>query len=95
MKTLISVVVLGIALFSSWSARAQEEEDAVLKWTPEVAMQIREIGDTAISPDNKWVAYTITTPKMEGEDSEFKNTDSSGHRGWLGDSAIHVWRQIQ
>jgi dipeptidyl aminopeptidase/acylaminoacyl peptidase len=34
-------------------------------------IRIKRVGGTAISSDGKWVAYTVSTPVMEGEKSEF------------------------
>jgi dipeptidyl aminopeptidase/acylaminoacyl peptidase len=49
-------------------AAGQESPKA---WTPEVMMKIKRVGGTAISPDGKWIAYTVSTAMMEGEKSEF------------------------
>ena len=43
------------------------------KWTPEKIMQYKNITDTNISPDGKYVAYVVRTPVMEGEKSEYNN----------------------
>ena len=40
-------------------------------WTPDVMIKFKRVGGTAISPDGKWIAYTVSTPLMEGEKSEF------------------------
>jgi dipeptidyl aminopeptidase/acylaminoacyl peptidase len=62
------VVLLSCVLFSSWSVFAQ---DSPKGWTPDVMIKIKRVGGTAISPDGKWIAYTVSTPLMEGEKSEF------------------------
>lgn len=46
-------------------------QEAVTRWTPEVMIKFKRVGGTAISPDGKLVAYTVSTPLMEGEKSEF------------------------
>jgi len=46
-------------------------QDTPKGWTPEVMIKIKRVGGTAISPDGKWIAYTVSTPVMEGEKSEF------------------------
>lgn len=40
-------------------------------WTPEKIMQYKNITDTELSPDGKFVAYVVSTPVMEGEKSEY------------------------
>lgn len=49
---------------------AQDAKPA--KWTPEVMIKYKRLGGTAISPDGKWVAYTVSEPLMEGEKSEYR-----------------------
>ncbi|MGH2567012.1 MAG: hypothetical protein ACRDGA_01645, partial [Bacteroidota bacterium] len=41
------------------------------RWTPDVMITFKRVGGTAISPDGKWITYTVSTPMMEGERSEF------------------------
>jgi len=41
------------------------------RWTPEFMIKFKRVGGVAISPDGKSVAYTISTPMMEGEKSEY------------------------
>ncbi len=41
------------------------------KWTPEKMMQYKNITDTNISPDGKYIAYVVRAPIMEGEKSEY------------------------
>lgn len=59
--SLFIVVSIGIAL----------GQEAATRWTPEVMIKFKRVGGTAISPDGKWVAYTVSTPLTEGEKSEF------------------------
>src|SRR5437868_759898 len=40
-------------------------------WTPGVMIKFKRVGGTDISADGKLIAYTISTPVMEGEKSEF------------------------
>ncbi len=47
---------------------AQETPD---RWTPEVMIKYKRVGQTALSPDGRLIAYTVSTPIMEGEKSEF------------------------
>jgi len=63
-----SIVVLGLALLITFPAYPQ---DGSKGWTPESMIKIKRVGGTAISADGKWIAYTVSTPLMEGEKSEF------------------------
>ncbi len=70
---LLPVVVaaaIGLALVPPAQALAQEEEEPVV-WTPELQMQYRGIGGTAVSPDGSLVAYVVREPVMEAEKSEY------------------------
>lgn len=40
-------------------------------WTPEYMMQFKRVGATDISPDGRWIAYTVSEPRMDGEQSDF------------------------
>lgn len=46
-------------------------QDMSKGWTPEVMIKFKRVGGTAISPDGKRIAYTVSTPLKEGEKSEF------------------------
>ena len=41
------------------------------KWTPEVQMTTRSVGSVRVSPDGKWVLYTVTEAVMTAEKSEY------------------------
>ena len=58
-------LILPFLLLVSFIASAQNA------WTPSVMINIKRVGATSISPDGRLVAYTIGTPMMEGEKSEF------------------------
>jgi dipeptidyl aminopeptidase/acylaminoacyl peptidase len=60
-----SIQTLFLLIFSAFISIAQTA------WTPEVMIQFKRVSGTDISPDGKLVAYTISTPQMEGEKSEF------------------------
>jgi len=53
------------------SSAASQEEAVAAGWTPELSMRFRGVGDAAISPDGSLVAFVVTEPKMEGEQSEY------------------------
>lgn len=40
-------------------------------WTPDKMMKERNLGDTALSPNGKWVAYTVTEAIMTNDKSEY------------------------
>jgi dipeptidyl aminopeptidase/acylaminoacyl peptidase len=40
-------------------------------WTPEQMIKFKRLAEAVISPDGKLIAYSISTPVMEGEKSEF------------------------
>ena len=41
-------------------------------WTPEVMIQYKRVGETAISPDGALIAYTVSQPVMEGGQSAYR-----------------------
>ena len=41
------------------------------RWTPEMMIQYKRLGKTAISEDGKFIAYEVSVPLVEGEKSEF------------------------
>ncbi len=40
-------------------------------WTPDVMIKFKRVGGTAISPNGDLVAYSVSTPLLEGEKSEY------------------------
>jgi len=42
------------------------------QWTPEVMIKYKRLLGTSMSPDGKWVAYTVSEPLMDGEKSEYR-----------------------
>ncbi len=58
-------ILLFILLVVAGSLFAQD------RWTPEVMIKYKRVGATAISPDGRLVAYTVSTPQLEEEKSEF------------------------
>ena len=64
------------------------------KWTPADMIKFNRLTGAIISPDGKNVAYTISTPQMEGEKSEFLThiwvasaDGSSNHQFTFGDKS--------
>jgi dipeptidyl aminopeptidase/acylaminoacyl peptidase len=62
----ISILLAFIALQLQFSI-------AQNNWTPEKIMQYKNITDTNISPDGKYIAYVVRVPMMEGEQSEYNS----------------------
>ncbi len=55
-------------------AQAQQaNEEMAPRWTPELSMQYKGVGQTALSPDGSLVAYRVREPVMEGEKSEYRS----------------------
>lgn len=61
MKNLLTLIII----FISSILYAQQV------WTPANMIKFNRVSNAIISPDGKHVAYTISTPEMEGEKSEF------------------------
>ena len=66
--SLFQVAWAGLVPFGGLAAPVSAQEDG---WTPELSMQYRAIGGTALSPDGSRVAFTVREPLMEGEKSEY------------------------
>ena len=62
----ISLSLLAIISFSQVSIGQS-------KWTAEKMMQYKNITDTNISPDGKYIVYVVRAPMMEGEKSEYNS----------------------
>ncbi len=69
------MVLLCLIVFSSVISSAQENNPAAngtaSKWSPEAMIGYKRLLGTAISPDGKSVAYTVSEPIMKGEKSEY------------------------
>lgn len=66
MKRITSVLIALVVVASAAIA-----QDQPTRWTPDVMIKFKRVGGTAISPDGKLIAYTVSTPMIEGEKSEF------------------------
>ncbi len=67
-----ALFVFSVILSGAISAPAQSGEQKPARWTPEAMMQYHRLLETAMSPDGKWVAYTVSAPVMDGEKSEYR-----------------------
>ncbi|HSG50075.1 MAG TPA: S9 family peptidase, partial [Longimicrobiales bacterium] len=67
------VLLLGVLLAAPLAPAPvfAQQDEAAAAWTPAFSMQFRGIGATAVSPDGSLVAYVVTEPLMEGEQSEY------------------------
>lgn len=52
--------------FASTSTRAAPPE-----WTPELMMQVKQVGNVQVSPDGKRVVYTVREARLDGNRSEY------------------------
>lgn len=62
MRYFLTLLVLALAAQAS----------AQSGWTPESMIKFKRVAGTDISPDGKLVTYTIATPVMDGDQSEFR-----------------------
>jgi len=69
---LVLLFVCGVILRGAINAPAQNESHKPARWTPEVMISYHRLLETAMSPDGKWVAYTVSMPIMAGEKSEYR-----------------------
>ncbi len=56
-----------LALLAPDGATAQDD-----RWTPALQMEYHRVSSVALSPDGATVAFTVTVPLMEGEQSEYR-----------------------
>lgn len=79
--------LLGLCLSLAYPVAAQDDaaaEDA--GWTASLSMEFKRVQGTTLSADGSHVAYVLSTPLMEGSDSEFQThiwvaaTDGSSNR---------------
>src|SRR6266550_8705804 len=70
--TLVAIV---LALASAAGSSAADPKPTA--WTPELMLKAKAVGEVAVSPDGKRVAFSVSAAVMDGERSE-----------WL--SQIHV-----
>jgi dipeptidyl aminopeptidase/acylaminoacyl peptidase len=68
-SSIITYAVSIVLLIQAGSLRVSAE-GKFTRWTPEMMISYKRVGGTAVSPDGKIVAYTVSTPLMEGEKSE-------------------------
>ena len=72
-KPYVFLPVLLLLMMVGQPVLAQEAADETPRWTPELSMQYKSVGQTALSPDGSLVAYVIREPLMEGEKSEYRS----------------------
>ena len=68
LKSFTMSICIVLFLFTAVQSETVEDET---EWSSEVIIKLKRITETAISSDGKLVAYTVSTPIMEGEKSEY------------------------
>ena len=71
---LVFVVMLSACFLGQPVAFADEvqDNDHDELWSPEYMIEnFKRVGGTAISPDGTWIAFTISEPRTEGEQSDY------------------------
>ena len=64
MKTMRKILVVGaVCCAMAWGVCAQEAAKHAI--TFEDLIKLQRVSEPAISPDGKWVAYTVAVPDME------------------------------
>jgi len=61
-------LLAGVLLAAAPLSAADQKPSA---WTPELMFKAKGVGDVAVSPDGKKVAYTVSVALMDGEKSEW------------------------
>ncbi|MDZ7362535.1 MAG: S9 family peptidase [candidate division KSB1 bacterium] len=69
----IAALAVGITTAMAQEAKTVQAANAKPShWTPEAMIKYKRLGGAAISPDGKWVAYTVSEPLLDGEKSEYR-----------------------
>jgi dipeptidyl aminopeptidase/acylaminoacyl peptidase len=74
----LKLLLMALLIWALTNGFAQEVENSITnnakssKWTPQAMIKYKRLLGTAISPDGKWVAYTVSEPLMDGEKSEYR-----------------------
>ena len=67
----VAVMILTLALGLSGAALLPAADPKPTAWTPELMLKAKGVGDVTVSPDGKRVAFSVSTPAMDGEKSEW------------------------
>jgi dipeptidyl aminopeptidase/acylaminoacyl peptidase len=62
-------LTLATSLFTAGAVFAADSKPTA--WTPELMLKVKGVGDVAVSPDGKRVAFAVSTAAMDGERSEW------------------------
>jgi dipeptidyl aminopeptidase/acylaminoacyl peptidase len=68
-------LVLLILCLAAWSTRAQQPSPALRPITIADYFQIKDVSDPQISPDARWIAYTVSAPNLD--------EDKNASRIWM------------
>src|SRR6516225_6325343 len=66
--TVVSVPAI-LSLMIATAAQAADPKPAA--WTPEMMLKAKGVAEPAVSPDGKRVAFSVSTPSLDGEHSEW------------------------
>ena len=66
---LAMLVAIGFCLPSTATVSAADAKPTA--WTPELMFRAKGVGEVAVSPDGKRVAFSVSVPLMDGEHSEW------------------------
>lgn len=69
LRVLFSICCAATVLFAAVSAKAAEP--ARERWTVESMLKAKVLGDVALAPDGARVVFTVSTPQMDGDRSEW------------------------
>ena len=80
------VLTVLVAASLPLSAALAQAPGAPAKWTPELALTVKNISNVAVSPDGQQVAFQVATAVTDGERSEWVSqihvASSDGSRGY-------------
>lgn len=71
MRTLLRLPGLAVFVLLLAAAAPAQQPKAPTTWTPELMMQVKQVGHVQASPDGKLVVFTVRTPVMDGNRSEY------------------------
>ena len=64
--------LFGATILSATPAILAAQDERPNQWTPSLMMQLKRVGSVQVSPDGKFVAYTVRQAIMNSEQSEYR-----------------------